>query len=113
LPLKRNYKDCTMEQVVIANWKPIGRGFLHAVFDAVLPTGVIMRECALFAKGAHRWVTPPQKQYVVAGITKYKPAVVFVDRSAADKFSDAVLGAIRSAHPEALSGIAPDDRGDG
>lgn len=87
--------DETLSRISISNWKPIGRGALKAVFDAELPSGMILVECSLFHKDGRHWVTVPQKQFQVGGVVKYRPAISFANRTTAVEFQYAVLKAIR------------------
>jgi len=88
--------------ISISNWKPLGHGALKGVFDAELPSGMVLCECSLFEKDGKHWVTMPQKQFQVGGVTKYRPAVSFVNRTTSVEFNESVLQALREAHPEVL-----------
>jgi hypothetical protein len=88
--------------VLIHNLKSLSRGALKAIFDVQPPDGMILVECCLFEKDGRHWVTAPQKQYRVGDATKYKPAVTFVDRATAVRFSESVLKVLRAQHPEAF-----------
>src|SRR5690242_5276115 len=79
-----------------SDWRAVDRGALKGTFTLTLPSGMILRECALFEKEGRRWVAPPQKQIKIGDTTKYISLIEFVDRETRDRFSEAALAAIDS-----------------
>jgi hypothetical protein len=71
-----------------------------------------LHRCTVFAKDGRAWVGPPSKQVIgrdgtvqrnTDGKPRYEPTVSFVDRATQDRWSYAVIEALRAAHPEALA----------
>jgi hypothetical protein len=85
---------------------------LVAFVDVHLPSGMTLRHCSVFAKDGRAWAGPPAKQIVGRdgmvsrtsdGKTRFEACVTFVDRATQQRWSDAVIAAVRTAYPDALA----------
>jgi hypothetical protein len=103
----------------VSDLKPINAGALRCLVNVALPSGMILLGCAVFVKDDRTWAAPPGKPVIGrAGIvektpqgkTRYEPTVSFADRATAERWSDAVIAAVRLAYPEAIPAIAADVR---
>jgi hypothetical protein len=101
-----------MSTFVVSNFKPISAGSLRGFVDVTLPSGMVLHRCSVFAKGDRVWVGPPSKQVIARdgsvqktadGKTRYEPTVSFVDRATQERWSAAVISAMRDAHPEVFA----------
>lgn len=96
----------------IENFKPMNAGALRGFCDVTLPSGMVLHRCSVFAKDDRAWASAPSKQVIgrdgtvqrtADGKVRYEPTVSFVDRATQDRWSAAVIEALRAAHPEALA----------
>lgn len=80
----------------ITHYRPFEKGSLRAFFSIVLPSGLTIHNCKLFAKAeGNRWVGLPSEKFTDRnGVESYRPIVEFNSREACDGFRDAVLRAI-------------------
>ena len=83
-----------MSTIEIDDWKPLIKGALRGFFSVTLPSGLILRQCAVFEKDGRRFVNGPSQSFTNGGKTTYKPLVEFVDKPTRDKFNTAVLAAL-------------------
>jgi hypothetical protein len=97
--------------ISVKDFKPIRAGALRGFADVHLPSGMILHRCSIFAKDDKAWAAPPAKQVVgrdgavqktADGKTRYEPTVSFVDRATQERWSSAVIEALRISHPETL-----------
>jgi hypothetical protein len=99
-------------QFKITAFKSIRAGALIGFVDVTLPSGMILHRCSIFTKDDKAWASPPSKQVIsrdgtiqrtADGKTRYEPTVSFKDRWTQERWSTAVIEALRAEHPEALS----------
>ena len=83
-----------VREVQISHWRPRESGSLRGFFSIVLPSGMIIHDCQMFAKDDRRWFNLPARQYESQGERKYAPSVAFTDRDAEDRFRHQVLAAL-------------------
>lgn len=81
-------------ELTVTNWRPRESGSLRGFFSLVLPSGLIIHDCALFEKNNRRWVNLPSRQYESQGEKKFAPLVAFLDRDTEDDFQFHALAAI-------------------
>lgn len=102
----------SMPAITISDFKPINAGAMRGFADVHLPSGMILHRCSIFAKDGKAWASPPSKQVIgrdgvvqktAEGKARYEPTVSFVDRATQERWSAAVVEALRLAEPEALS----------
>jgi hypothetical protein len=101
-----------MSAIVVKDFKPVSAGAMRGFADVYLPSGMVLHRCSIFAKDGKVWASPPSKQVVgrdgvaqktADGKTRYEPTVSFVDRSTQERWSTAVIEALKLANPGALS----------
>jgi hypothetical protein len=95
--------------IVIENWTPIEKNTLRGFVRAKMPSGVVFHDCSVHQQNGAWWVSPASKPMVgrdgmqmkdQAGKPLYTPVVSFGSKELRDKFSTAILDALRAAHPE-------------
>lgn len=101
-----------MSNITISDFKPISAGAMRGFADVHLASGMILHRCSIFAKDDKAWASPPSKQVIgrdgtvqktTDGKTRYEQTVSFVDRATQERWSAAVIEALRLTHPEALA----------
>jgi hypothetical protein len=101
-----------MSTITIKDFKSIPAGAMRGFADVLLPSGMILHRCSIFAKDDKAWASPPSKQIIgrdgtvqrtADGKTRYEPTVSFVDRATQERWSAAVIDALILTYPEALS----------
>jgi hypothetical protein len=100
----------------ITEWRPLHKNTLRGFCVIELPSGLIVREISVHTKNGKRWASLPSRpmldadgRQVVnhAGKKQYAALLGWRDRDLADRFSAAVVEAVRAAHPDALDGGDP------
>jgi hypothetical protein len=79
------------------NYRPIAKGSLAGAFDLELPSGLILKSCALFDKGGKRWISGPAKKIGSGPDAKYEKLVEFTSRETNERFNKAALEAVDAA----------------
>ena len=101
-----------MSSMTISDFKPLAAGAMRGICDVTMPSGMTLHRCGIFAKDGRAWASPPSKQVIgrdgavqrdANGKTRYEPTVSFADRPTQERWSTAVIEALRLAHPEALA----------
>lgn len=82
--------------MIIANYKPIGKGSLLVAFDLDTPAGFKFTGTLLMEKDGRMWISFPGIPYDSNGKKGYKPVVEIPDRGRRDKFNEQVLEALRA-----------------
>ncbi len=101
------------DAIIILSWKPLATaGALLGFCDARLPSGMVLHEIAIMrGSDGTPWASAPSKPMLDrngcavtdgAGKRRYVAVVSFSDVPTKRRFSDAVIAALRLAHPEAL-----------
>ena len=76
-----------------------------------LPSGMVLLDVTILTGERGPWASPPSKPMVGRdgivltdnnGKTKYSPIIEFASKEIREKFSNAVIDALRAAHPEAF-----------
>jgi hypothetical protein len=103
--------------LTISDFKPVAAGAMVGFCDVHQPSGMTLHRCTVFSKDGRAWAAPPSKQVIsrdgtvqrtADGKARYEPTVSFVDRATQSRWSDAVIAALRQAHPEVLPELAPE-----
>jgi hypothetical protein len=98
--------------LTVSDFKPIASGAMVGFVDTHQPSGTTFHRCGIFQKDGRVWATPPSKQVIgrdgtvqrtADGKTRYEPTVSFVDRATQERWSAAVIAALRLAHPDVLA----------
>jgi hypothetical protein len=100
----------SISSVIILKVKELRKNTLRAFVDiASRQTGFEIYECVFHIKGDKAWVSPPSKAMIGRdgntlrdsdGKVRYSSVVSFSSKAARDRWSDAVVAALQSAHPE-------------
>lgn len=98
--------------VKIEEFKPLLRNTLRGFVRVQLASGMVLHDVAIHQSNGSAWASPASKPRIgrdgavirdSAGKTQYDAVVTFASRELRDRFSSAVIEALRSAHPEALA----------
>jgi len=82
----------------VTDWKPFQKGSMVGSFTLHLPSGLIIRDIALFEKATSRWIGMPRQRYKdKEGVESFTLIIDFRDRKTADAFRDMALKAIDEA----------------
>ena len=104
----------TAPPFTISDWKPLHRNTLRGFLTAHLPSGLTLHEMSVHTRDGTWWVTPASKPMLgkdgtalrdADGRIRYSPIVSFESRHARDRFTRAVLDALRLAHPEVFADV--------
>jgi hypothetical protein len=102
-----------MSELRIEEWREMRRGSLVGFATVGHPSGMVLHDCGIFTGPQGARAAPPSKPTIgrdglvakdAAGKARYVPTVSFVDKTARDRWSAAVIAALRVAHPTALGG---------
>jgi hypothetical protein len=92
--------------IAVSDFRPANAGALVGFADVHLPSGMILHRCSIFAKADTAWAAPPSKQVIgrdgtvqrtADGKARYEPTVSFVNRATQERWSAAVIVALRDA----------------
>lgn len=100
-----------MQSVKILSWREMRRNSLLGFAKVEFPSGLIVSDVTILTSDRGAWASPPSKPMInkegVAlkddnGKIKYSPIIEFASKEIRNRWSDAVIAAMRVAHPEAL-----------
>jgi hypothetical protein len=100
------------QPIIISDWKPRISGTLRGFCTARLPSGLVLHEVAIHTRGSTWWASPSSKPMLSrdgtalrddAGKVRYSPVVSFADKQTRDRLSQAVVEALRRAHPDVFA----------
>jgi hypothetical protein len=98
--------------VKILDWRPLRKNSLLGFAKVELPSGMVISDVTILTSERGPWASPPSKPMLdregVAmkddkGKLRYSPIIEFASREIRDRWSAAVIEAMRTAHPEALT----------
>jgi hypothetical protein len=101
-----------MAQVIIEEFRSLPHNSLLGFARVRMPSGMIFSDCAINWTAGRYWAAPASKPQVNRdgvclrgkdGKILYVTIVGFASKELRDKFSDAILDALRASHPEALA----------
>jgi hypothetical protein len=98
--------------VIIEEFRPLLKNTLIGFARVKMPSGLVFHDVSIHRHGDSTWASPSAKPQIGRdgshirrdGKTQYSPVVSFASKEVRDKFSDAILDALRSSHPEAFEG---------
>jgi hypothetical protein len=102
-----------MNAVVIEEFTPVIKNTLRGFARVRMPSGVVFHDVAIHRKGDSSWASPASKPMIgrdgqqikdQAGKPLWCPVVSFASKELRERFSGAVLDALRAAHPEVFDG---------
>jgi hypothetical protein len=97
---------------IINNGKQIQKGALIFIGDVLMPSGMTLIDCMVFSSSGKFWASPPSRPRVgrdgvvmkdVNGKQLYSPLIEFASKELRDRWSDAVVAAVRQSHPEVFA----------
>lgn len=100
-----------MSTPVILDFRPLLKGSLRGFAKVQLPSGMILNDVQLMHSSASWWASPPSRPMIgrdgtvlrdANGKIRYSPIVEFTSREIRDRWSSAIVDALRAAHPEAF-----------
>ncbi len=102
----------------ITEFRPLQRNSLLGFATVEMPSGMILHDCGVYQKEGNVWASPPSKPMIGRdgakvtdrdGRAVYKPIIEFTTKDVRDKWSTAVIDALRQSHPDVLN---PPPQGD-
>jgi hypothetical protein len=96
---------------VVDEWTPVARNTLIGFARVRLPSGMVLHDVSIHHKGGAVWASPAAKPILdhdgsalrnAAGKLQYVPVVSFASRDVRDRWSAAVIDALRLRHPSVL-----------
>jgi hypothetical protein len=100
-----------MTAFVIVEFTPMAKNSLVGFATVRAPSGLIFHDTAVHRKGDSIWASPASKPMVdrngaamkdSEGKVRYTPVVSFSDKTVRNKWSTAVIDALRQQRPEVL-----------
>ena len=92
----------------LTGWREMRRGSLYGFAEVTFAETLVICDVAIRDGKSGPWAGLPSRSYVDRdGAKQYQPIVKFATREDGSRFSDDLIDAIRSNHPEALP---PDSR---
>ncbi len=97
--------------VQIRDWRPMRKGSLLGFAKIEMPSGLILVDVTILSGERGAWASPPSKPMIdrdgialkdANGKIRYSPVVEFASKQVRERFSAAVVDALRAAHPEAI-----------
>ena len=110
-PLLNSSLKPPIVSAVIEEFPSVTRNSLRGFARVRLPSGLILHDTAIHERDGKACASPASKPMLsrdgtvvrdAAGKTQYVPIISFAPREIRDRFSSAVIEAMRSAHPEAF-----------
>ncbi len=101
-----------MSGVEILDWRAMAKGSLLGFAKVGMPSGLILNDVTILTGDRGPWASPPGKPMIGRdgtaltdgkGKVKYTPVVEFTSKDSRDRFSAAVIEAMRQAHPEVIA----------
>lgn len=96
-------------RLVVHSWKAIVKNTLCGFCTVELPNGLYIEDVSIHQKNGRWWSALPAvpqlengQHRIKDGKPQYKNVLRWRDRDLGDRFSDALISAIKSQHPGAL-----------
>jgi hypothetical protein len=95
----------------IADWRAVRKNSLLGFAKVELPGGMVISDVTILSGERDPWASPPSKPMInrngaavkdLNGKVRYSPTIEFTSKEVRDRFSNAVVEALRLAQPEAL-----------
>jgi hypothetical protein len=100
-----------MSSFVVESFVPMAKNSLLGFATVRAPSGLIFHDTAVHRKGDSIWASPASKPMIdrngtvmkdADGKVRYAPVISFSDKTVRDKWSTAVIDALRQQRPEIL-----------
>lgn len=101
----------SMFPFVIENFVKVERNTLRGFAKVRTPSGIIFHDVAIHHQADAAWAAPASKPLLncdgqhmkdASGKAQWAPIVSFISKELRDKFSAAVIDALRISHPDVL-----------
>lgn len=101
-----------MADIKILDWRPIARGSLLGFARVEFSSGMVISDATVLTGERGPWASPPSKPMISKdgtvlkgddGKIRYSPLIEFTSKDIRTRWSDAVIAAMRAAHPEAFA----------
>lgn len=98
-----------MSAIKVLDWRELHKGALLGFAKVQLPSGMILSDVTILAGSSGPWASPPSKPMIGRdgavmkddkGKVRYSPIIEFASKEIRDKWSGAVIDAMRAARPE-------------
>jgi hypothetical protein len=98
-----------MNTIKIRDWRPLRKNRLLGFCKAEFASGLIIGDITVLTSERGPWASPPSKPMVdrngvvlkdEAGKIRYSPFIEFTSKEIRNRWSSAVIQAMRAAHPE-------------
>jgi hypothetical protein len=95
----------------IREFRPLTRNSLRGFAVIELPSGLVIADVSVHVSHGKPWASPPSKPMIgkdgavmkdANGKVRYVPIIEFRDKETRDRWSNAVIEAVRAANPEAV-----------
>ena len=102
-----------MTAIRVLDWRPLAKGALLGFAKVEFPSGMIISDVCVLSGEKGTWASPPSKPMIDRDghvlrddkqKIRYSPIIEFSSKDIRNKWSSAVIDALRAAHPEALPG---------
>ena len=96
----------------LIEWSSLDRGTLKGYATVEMPSGMVMHDCPVFRSEDGQWSSIPASKPLVGaggvsrdktGKARFIPIITFTTKQHRDRWSGAVVAALRAARPEVFS----------
>ena len=100
-----------MSAILIRDWRPMRKNSLLGFARVELPSGMVIHDVTILTGERGPWASPPSKPMIGRdgtaltddkGKLRYSPVIEFASKEVRDRFSAAVVAALRASHPDAF-----------
>jgi hypothetical protein len=100
-----------MTGIRILDWRPLRKNSLFGFCKVEFPSGMVIADVTILTSERGPWASPPSKPMITAdgvvmkdagGKIRYSPFIEFSSKEIRQRWSNAVIEAMRAAHPEAF-----------
>ena len=100
-----------MPDLKILDWRPMPKGALVGFTKVEFPSGMIITDICILSGDKGTWASPPSKPMIDRdghvlrddkGKIRYQTIIEFSSKEILNKWSNAVIDALRAGHPEAF-----------
>ena len=101
-----------MTDFVVESFTPMAKNTLVGFVTVIVPSGMVFHECGVHRKNDSVWVSPASKPMIArdgtvlkdfGGKIRYAPVISFETKHARDRWSAAVIAALKEQKPEVLA----------
>jgi hypothetical protein len=96
--------------ITLLNWRPLAKGALRGFATVQLDRSLKITDISVLSSNGKLWTSFPGRPLVSEGRAlvddrgkqRFSTIIEWTDKAAADRFSAAIIAAIRAEYPEAL-----------